>query len=89
MIFHDEKNTLIKFQKQPFAGAIQFAILTRKHTIWNYFSIKLQACFPEILLKRDSNTDALLECCEIVKNTYFQEDLRTAASLLLIIKFKY
>ena len=41
--------------------------------------LKLQACRPEILLNRDSNTD-------VFKKSYFQEHLQTATSVLLIIK---
>ena len=32
-------------------------------------------------IKRDSNTDVFCEYSEISKNTYFEEHLRTAASV--------
>ena len=60
-----------------------FAIFTRKRLCWSYFLIKLQGCRAVILLERDSNIDVFLECFEIFKNTYFEEHLRMAASVLL------
>ena len=36
-----------------------------------------------LLLKRDSNTDIFCEICQILKNTYFGERLRTISSKLL------
>ena len=63
-----------------------FAIFARKHLYWSYFLIKLQAWRSAILLKRDSNTGVFLWNWEIFKNTYFEEHLRTAAFVLLIIK---
>ena len=50
-----------------------FTIFTRKHLCWKYFLRKFKACRPAILSKRDSNTNVFSECCEIFKNTYFQE----------------
>ena len=44
--------------------------------------IKLQAVRPANLLKRDSNTVLSCEYCEIFKNTYFEEHLRTSASVI-------
>ena len=35
---------------------------------------------PATLLKRDSNTGASCQYCEIFKNTYFEEHLRMTAS---------
>ena len=46
-----------------------FAIFTSKHLCWRLF-----------LIKRDSNTGISCEYCEIFKNIYFEEHLRTAAS---------
>ena len=92
MIFHDQKTHSLNFKSsrsQMFfkIGVLKhFALFTRKDQCWNYFLIKLQGCRPAILLKRDSNTDFFLECYKICKNTYFEEHLRTAASVLLIIK---
>ena len=39
-----------------------------------------------ILLKRDFNTDVFLECYEIFRSTFYEEHLRTAASVLPIMK---
>ena len=50
-----------------------FALFTGKHPCWSFFST---------LLKRDSNT--VCYCCEIFKNTYFEEHLRTTASELTL-----
>ena len=36
------------------------AIFTAKHVCWSLLLIKLQTFRPEILSKRDSNTDAFL-----------------------------
>ena len=45
------------------------------------FLIKLQALRPVTLLKRDSDTGFFsCEYCEIFKNTYFEEHLRTAVT---------
>ena len=48
---------------------------------------KVAGLWPAPLLKRESNTDVFLEHCEIFMNTYFEEYLRTAASVK--IKEKY
>ena len=37
-----------------------FADFTGKKLCWNLFLLKLQAFWPENLLKRDSNTDVFL-----------------------------
>ena len=37
-----------------------FEILTGKHLCWSLFLIKLQACKPATLLKRDSSTGVFL-----------------------------
>ena len=43
--------------------------------------IKLQAFRSATLLKRDYSTGACCDYCELFKNTYFKEHLRTAASV--------
>ena len=92
MIFYDQKALSLNFKgsrSQMFFKIDllkHFAIFTRKHLCWSYFLIKLHGCRPSILLKKGFNTDVFLECYEIFKNTYFEEHLRTAASVLLIIK---
>ena len=63
-----------------------FAIFTRRYLYWSYVLIKLQPWRPITLWKRGSNTDVFLEYCEILKKNYFEENLLTAASVLLIIK---
>ena len=47
-----------------------FAIFTGKHLCWSLFLIKLQAWRPATLLKRDSDTGAFCEICEILKNIW-------------------
>ena len=84
MIIHDQKTLSLIFKSSHSQmiftiGVLKhFAIFTRKHLCWSYFLIKS--------LKRDSNIDVFLEYCKIFKNPYFEELLRTAASVLLIIK---
>ena len=49
---------------------------------WSLFLMKLQAFRSSTLLERDSNTGVLYcHYCESFKNTYFEEHLRTAASV--------
>ena len=64
-----------------------FAIFTWKHLCWSLCVIKLQTFRSLTFLKRDSNTDV----CEIFKNTYFEEHLRTAASVYSedLLKYNY
>ena len=56
-------------------------IFTGKHLCWSLFWIKLQVFRPATLFKRDSNTDAFCEYCKIFNNTYFEQHLRTVASV--------
>ena len=76
-------------QKQPPEGFRKkgtlknFTIFTGKHLFWDIFLLKLQACRPATLLKRDSNTVFSREFCEIFKKTYLGEHLRTTASVVL------
>ena len=58
-----------------------FAILTAKDECWCFFLIKLQVVRPETLLKRTPIRVLSCEHCEIFKNVYFEEHLRTAASV--------
>ena len=87
MIFHDQKTLSLNFKSNRLQTFFKisflkhFAIFTRKHLCRNYLIIKLQACRPEILFKRDSSTDIFLECY-----TDFPKHLRMVASVLLIIK---
>ena len=56
----------VNLQKQLLSDVLQigvfksFAIFTQKHLCWSLFLIKLQACRPANLLKRDSNTGVFL-----------------------------
>ena len=59
-----------------------FANFTGKHLCWSLFLEKLQVFRSAILLERDSNTGFSCEIYEIFKNTYFEEHLRTAASVV-------
>ena len=63
-----------------------FAVFAEKHLSWSYFSIKVTGLEVCNLLKRDSNTGVFCGYCKNFKNTYFEEYLRTAASVLLMIK---
>ena len=45
------------------------------------FDIKSRAFRPATLLKKDSDTGAFCEICEIFNNTYFEEHLRTTGLL--------
>ena len=47
---------------------------------WSLFLIKMQAFNPAALLKRDSTQMFSRKVCKILKNTYFEEQLRTTAS---------
>ena len=62
-----------------------FAIFTWKHLCWSLFFIKLQAVRAATLLKSGSNTMFSCEYCEIIRNTYFVQHLRTAASLRILL----
>ena len=70
---------------RPFADILQnsifknFSVITGKHLCWCLFLTKLQTWRSVTLLKRDSNTGVSCEYCEIRKNTYFEEHMRTAA----------
>ena len=62
-----------------------FPNFTGKHPRWSLLLVRytpFQDC-KFIFIKRDFNT-GFCEICEIFKNTYFEEHLRTTASELLI-----
>ena len=46
---------------------------------WSLFVIKLPACKPTSLLKRDSNAVSSYENCEIFKNNFFYRTPPAAA----------
>ena len=79
-------SSIPKFQKQPpevfckKAILKNFTIFTGKPLCWILFLIKLQAFRPANLLKRDSNTRVFLRILKILKNSYFEEHLRTVAA---------
>ena len=66
-----------------------FTIFPAKQLCRSYFLIKLQASRSAILLKETPTQVFSCEYCEIFMNTYFEEHLQTAASVLLIIKLVY
>ena len=69
------KNTFIKFQKQPLAD------------VFHKEKLVLEILFNRVVgLKSITSTHGFLECGEIFRNIYFQEHMRTAASVLLIIQ---
>ena len=54
-----------------------FAIFTGKHLCWSSFLIKLQACKPANLLKRDPNTGAFFKkIAKFLRTVFFIEHLR-------------
>ena len=58
-----------------------FAIFTRKHLCSSHFLIKLQSFGAATLLKETLTQVFFCEYCEIFKNTYFEKQLRTTASV--------
>ena len=60
-----------------------FAIFTGNHLCWILFLIRLQSWRTATLLKKTSKQVFSCEYCEISKNTYFWNYLRTAALELL------
>ena len=83
--------TLLNHKKQPTGvfckkGVLKsFTNFTGKHLCWSLFLIKSQALRPATLLKSESNAGL---SCEIFKNTYFEEHMRTASSTLCQEKSK-
>ena len=59
-----------------------FAKFTGKHLRWSLFLIKLQTLVLATLNKKDSNTGVFCEFCKIFENTYFEEHLQAAASVV-------
>ena len=57
-----------------------FAIFTGKHPCWNLFLIKLQTKAYNFIKNETPAQVFSYECCEIFKNTDFEEHLRTADS---------
>ena len=76
MIFHDKEKTI----------SLNFKI-KRFHVLELLFN-KVAGLYSWNFIKKNCNTDVFLESCEIFKNTYLQKHLRTAASMLLIIKLR-
>ena len=63
-------------------GALKnFANFTGKHLCWSLFLTMLQSFNPVTFFKRDSNTGILLQSLGNFYNTYFEEPLRTTASV--------
>ena len=63
-----------------------FAIFAGKQICWSNLLIKLQAWRSAILLKETLTLVFSCEYCKIFNNTYFEKHLRTADSVLLIMK---
>ena len=62
-------------------GALKnFANFTRKQMCWSLFLIKMQACLCWSLFLTPTQM-FYCEICEIFKNTYFEEHVRTIASV--------
>ena len=63
-------------------GALKnFANFTGKRLCWSLFLTMLQSFNPVTFFKRDSNTGILLQSLGNFYNTYFEEPLRTTASV--------
>ena len=56
-----------------------FAMFKGKHLSWSLFLTNLQAWRSAILLKRESSSVFSFEYCNIFKNIYSEEHLRTGA----------
>ena len=54
-----------------------FANFIGKHRLYG----KVASLKPSFILKRDSNTGVSSEICKIFKSTFFEEHLRTTASI--------
>ena len=86
VITHTSVKIIRLLQKQPAEMFHEKAFLkncatfTGKPLCWSLSLIKLQPFWPASLLKRGCNTGVFCEYCEIFKNTYFEEKIRTAAS---------
>ena len=85
------KKTFIKFQKQPFADVFQDRCSKKFHNIYRETSalelLTNKVAGPEdcnFITKRFQQRYFLVHFIE--HNTFFQEHLRTTASVLLIIK---
>ena len=61
----------------------KFTIFAVRQLRWSLFLIKLQAFRSVTLLKRDSNTGVSCEYCEIFRQTYFEDNLPTAACVVI------
>ena len=58
-----------------------FSKFTGKHLCWSFFFNKVADLRPATLLKKETPTQLFsYSFCEIFKNTYFVEHLRTVAS---------
>ena len=61
-----------------------FAKFTGKHLCWSLFLNKVEGLRPATILKKTLTQVISCDYCEIFKNTYFKEHLRTAAFQYLI-----
>ena len=58
-----------------------FANVTGKHLCWGLFFTNVQTLRPATLFKKTPTQVFSCEICEILMSTYFEEHLRTAASV--------
>ena len=92
IIFHDQKALSLNFKTS--CSQIIFkidvlkklAMFTGKHMCWSYFWYSCRAGGLQLYWKEIKTPVLSCEYCKIFKNTYFEEHLRMAASVLLIIK---
>ena len=76
-------------QKQPIAVLCKktvfknVAIFKGKHLFWSLFLINLQDFRAATLLKKTPAQSFYCDYCEIFKTIYFEDYMRTAASLIL------
>ena len=61
----------------------KFTIFAVRQLRWSLFLIKLQAFRSVTFLQRDSNTGVSCEYCEIFRQTYFEDNLPTAAYVVI------
>ena len=86
------KKIFIKFQKQPFADVFQDRCSKKFHNIYRETSalelLSNKVAGPEecnFITKRFQQRYFIVHFVDIFNNTFFEEHLRTTASVLLII----
>ena len=90
IIFHDQKALSLNFKGSCLQMFFKidvfknFAMLTEKHLCWSYFFNIVAGLEDNNSINKTLTQVLSCEYCKIF-NTYFEEHLRTAASVLLII----